>query len=190
MENNIRNKVRRGEIYLIDFGSSEGSIQNGVRPVMVVQCDEGNEASTTTVVAAMTSVIKKHYLPSHIILGDNFGLKDPTMVMLEQLKTVNQSDLQKRIGMVNSEYVLRKINIGLKKALGLWVDRPMKKRSDVRCLCGKCIEDYISDPDYLVKRLDPFAKEKQKCDKCPSAGYDYIIIDRTENPKAEVRNGA
>lgn len=189
MENNVKNKVRRGEIYLLDFGKNEGSIQNGVRPVMVVQCDEGNEASTTTVVAAMTSVIKKRYLPSHVILGGNFGLKEPSMVMLEQLKTVNQSDLKKRIGAVNSEYLLRKINIGLKKALGLWVDKPRKKKSDIRCLCSNCVGDYISNPNFIVKRLDPFAKEKDQCDKCPSTGYDYIIVDRTEIARAEVQDG-
>ena len=70
-----------------------GSIQNGVRPALVVQCDEGNSASSTTIIAAVTAVIKKRYLPSHIILGDRFGLKESSMVMLEQLKTVNQSDL-------------------------------------------------------------------------------------------------
>ena len=113
MENTIKTqKVKRGEIYLHDFGTHEGSIQNGVRPVLVVQCDQGNEASTTTVVAAMTSVIKKRYLPSHIILGDNFGLKEPSMVMLEQLQTVNQANLIKKIGVIDSEYMLRKINIG------------------------------------------------------------------------------
>ena len=82
--------VKRGEIYLYDFGTNEGSIQNGLRPALVVQCDEGNKASCTTVIAAMTTVIKKRYLPSHIILGDRFGLKEPSMVMLEQLRTVNQ----------------------------------------------------------------------------------------------------
>ena len=93
--------------------SNIGSIQNGVRPVLVVQCDEGNQASTTTVVAALTSVIKKRYLPSHIILGDKFGLKEPSMVMLEQLKTVNQSELVEYIGFVDSEYLLRKVTHGL-----------------------------------------------------------------------------
>ena len=87
METNTR-KVKRGEIYYYDFGNNEGSIQNGVRPVLVVQCEEGNQASTTTVVAAITSVIKKRYLPSHIILGDRFGLNKPSMVMLEQLKII------------------------------------------------------------------------------------------------------
>lgn len=118
MELKENQMVKRGEIYLHDFGSNEGSIQNGVRPVLVVQCDEGNQASTTTVVAALTSVIKKRYLPSHIILGDKFGLKEPSMVMLEQLKTVNQAELTEYIGFVDSEYLLRKVNIGLK---GTWL---------------------------------------------------------------------
>ena len=83
MENKNISKVKRGEIYLYDFGTNEGSIQNGLRPALVVQCDEGNKASCTTVIAATTTVIKKRYLPSHIILGDRFGLKEPSMVMLE-----------------------------------------------------------------------------------------------------------
>ena len=57
MENkNISSKVRRGEIYLYDFGNNGGSIQSGVRPALVVQCDEGNAASSTTIIAAITSV--------------------------------------------------------------------------------------------------------------------------------------
>lgn len=178
MELKENQKVKRGEIYLHDFGNNEGSIQNGVRPVLVVQCDEGNEASTTTVVAALTSVIKKRYMPSHIILGDKFGLKEPSMVMLEQLKTVNQAELTEYIGFIDSGYLLGKINCGLKKALGLWVDKPVKHKSDIRCLCAKCLEDYKSNPAFIVRRLDPFAKEKNKCDKCPNSGYDYIIYDR------------
>ena len=93
MEHKDNQKVKRGEIYLFDFGNNEGSIQNGIRHVLIVQCDEGNQTSTTTVVAALTTAIKKRFLPSHIILGRNFGLDEPSMVMLEQLKTVNQSDL-------------------------------------------------------------------------------------------------
>lgn len=181
MQTENKEKVKRGEIYLHDFGSNAGSIQNGVRPVLVVQCDEGNQASTTTIVAALTSVIKKRYLPSHIILGDKFGLKEPSMVMLEQLKTVNQSDLVEYIGFVDSEYLLRKVNHGLKKALGLWVDKPQKQKRDIRCLCSKCLEDYKSNSGYIIRRLDPFAKVKQKCDKCQNDGYDYIVFDTSRN---------
>ena len=117
MEHKDNQKVKRGEIYLYDFGNNEGSIQNGIRPVLIVQCDEGNQTSTTTVVAALTTAIKKRFLPSHIILGRNFGLDEPSMVMLEQLKTVNQSDLTEYIGFIDKEQLLRKINNGLKSAL-------------------------------------------------------------------------
>lgn len=59
---NIIRKVKRGEIYLYDFGTNPESIQNGVRPVLVVQCDEGNEASTTTIIAAMTPIESEKFL--------------------------------------------------------------------------------------------------------------------------------
>lgn len=180
MENtNITCKVKRGEIYLYDFGTNPESIQNGVRPVLVVQCDEGNEASTTTIIAAMTTAIKKRYMPSHIVLGDNFGLREPSMVMLEQIRTVNQSELTKYIGFVDSEYLQKRINVGLKKVLGFWVERPPKSKNDIRCLCGKCLNDYKSNPAYIIRRLDPFENIKHQCDKCSGSGYDYIIYDRS-----------
>ena len=111
-------------------------------------------------IAAITSVIKKQFLPMHIIVGNRFGLKSPSMVMLEQLKTVNQSDLIEYIGKIDDEHCMKKLNIGIKKALGLWVDKPLRKPSDIRCLCVKCLEDYKSSPNYIVKRLDPFARVK------------------------------
>lgn len=138
------------------------------------------KVSCTTVIAAMTTVIKKRYLPSHIILGDRFGLKEPSMVMLEQLRTVNQADLLEYIGRIDDEHCMKKINIGVKKALGLWVDKPYRKPADMRCLCVKCLESYKNSPNYIVKRLDPFAKAKDKCDKCQSYGYDYLVIERSK----------
>jgi len=170
-------KVKRGEIYLYDFGNNEGSIQNGIRPVLVIQCDKGNQASTTTIIAAFTTAIKKQFLPSHIVVGKKFGLKEPSMVMLEQLKTVNQSDLTEYIGIVNSDYLIRKINNGLKTELGLWTNRSQPK-GEIRCLCSHCLEAYKSNPEYVVRRLDPFSKVKQKCDKCNNMGFDYVVIDK------------
>ena len=181
MENkNINGKVQRGEIYLYDFSNNGGSIQNGVRPALVVQCNEGNAASSTTIIAAMTSIIKKQYLPSHIILGDQFGLKEPSMVMLEQLKTVNQSDFIEYIGKIDDEHYMKKINIGIKKAMGLWVDKPLHKPASVRCLCPKCLQDYKTSGSYIVRRVDPFVRVKEKCDKCEGYGYDYLVIERSK----------
>ena len=99
------------------------------------------------------------------------------MVMLEQLKTVNQSDLTEHIGIVNSDYLIRKINNGLKTALGLWTNRSQPK-GEIRCLCSHCLEDYKSNPEYVVRRIDPFSKVKQKCDKCNNMGFYYVVIDK------------
>lgn len=99
------------------------------------------------------------------------------MVMLEQLKTVNQSDLTEYIGFIDKEQLLRKINNGLKSAFGLWTKNPRRK-GEIRCLCSRCLEDYKSNPDYIVRRFDPFAKEKEKCDKCNRMGFEYIVREK------------
>lgn len=178
--NNNAVKVRRGEIFYYDFGVNKGSIQNGLRPVLVVQCDGGNSASTTTIVAPITTVIKKRYLPSHILLEENCGLKKLSMVLLEQLKTINQCDLLERIGCVKDEETMRQVNCGLKKALGLWVNKKDDEKN-IRCLCGKCLNDYMAVKDIIIKRYDPYDKIKQSCDKCNGTGYEYLIIQKHSN---------
>ena len=168
--------VRRGEIYYCNFGSNEGSVQNGLRPVLVVQCDEGNRTSPTTVVAAITTVMKKQRLPSHVVLDPKYGLKHPSMVMLEQLKTVNQTDLINYVGFIEDEYIMRLVDNGLKKSLGVWKQK--KKTADIRCLCETCLGKYKENPKYLVRRLEPFVREKKLCSKCQNYGYAYIIITK------------
>lgn len=98
----------------------------------------------------------------------------------EQLDSDTEADLLEYIGRIDDEHCMKKINIGVKKALGLWVDKPYRKPADMRCLCVKCLESYKNSPNYIVKRLDPFAKAKDKCDKCQSYGYDYLVIERSK----------
>ena len=66
--------IRRGDIFLYDFGVNTGSIQNGYRPVLVVQADDFNANAPTVIVAAITSATGKRYLPSHIIIGEGLVL--------------------------------------------------------------------------------------------------------------------
>ena len=82
MKEQEKQTIKRGEIYYYDFGITEGSIQSGRRPVLVLQADNFNAKAPTIIVAAITTVIKKRYLPSHVILGENFGLQKPSMVLL------------------------------------------------------------------------------------------------------------
>ena len=158
--------------------------RSGTRPVLVIQADDYNRNAPTIIVAAVTGVIKKRYLPSHILLGQEFGLKKPSMVLLEQLQTVNKDELRDYIGTIEDEQLLRRINITLKKTFGLWIYKEEKKQN-IRCLCPKCLKDYIHNPDYIVRRLDPFAKVKDHCDKCNQTGWDYVITERQHNARGK-----
>ena len=70
---------------------------------------------------------------------------------LEQIRTVNREDLREYIGTVDDDKLFRQINATLKKTFGLWVYKP-EGRENIRCLCPKCLNDYIHNPDYIVRR--------------------------------------
>ncbi len=172
-----KDTIRRGDIFYIDFGNNAGSVQCGKRPVLVLQADNFNQNAPTIIVAAITSVAKKKYLPSHIWLGEEFGLKKPSMVLLEQVRTVNKAELTEYVGTVNDEQVVRQINAALKRTFGLWIYKPEDEKN-VRCLCPKCLSDYRLNPQYIIRRKDPFAKVREQCDRCGRSGWDYIVTER------------
>lgn len=167
--------VKRFEIYLYDFGAMPGSIQNGIRPALIIQDNRFNENSPTTIVAAITSVIKKERLPSHIFLGQEFGLSKPSMVMLEQLRTVNQDELREYVGAISDPYLTKIIGRGIKKTLGMWDYAPRDKTA-IRCLCPQCAESYRNTRSFIIRRLDPFQKAKDACDRCNRPGWDYVCF--------------
>lgn len=169
--------VKRFEIYLYDFGSMPGSVQNGIRPALIIQDNRFNENSPTTIVAAITSVIKKERLPSHIFLGQEFGLSKPSMVMLEQIRTVNQNELGEYIGAITDPYLTKILGRGIKKTLGMWDYAPRDKTA-IRCLCPQCAESYRNTRSFIIRRLDPFQKAKDACDRCNRPGWDYVVVDR------------
>lgn len=170
-------KIRRGDLFSYDFGDNKGSIQSGKRPVLVIQADDFNVKAPTVIVAAVTSVIKKQYLPSHVILPLECGLNQQSMVLLEQLRAVNRDELKQKIGFCDDADSWRQINNGIKKAFGLWFYK-RERTGDIRCLCPKCLQDYTSNPSYIVKRLDPFSGKKEHCDKCDGLGYEYLVYDK------------
>ena len=91
--------IKRGELYYADLSPVVGSEQGGVRPVLVVQNDVGNKYSPTIIAAAVTSKINKAKLPTHIELplGD-FGLQKDSVILLEQIRTLDKRRLKERIG--------------------------------------------------------------------------------------------
>jgi len=90
--------VRRGEIYRVDFGTPRGSEQGGERPALVIQNNIGNEKSPTTIVAAITSRIKKLY-PFHVdVTAAESGLREDGTILLEQIRTISRDRLMQRYG--------------------------------------------------------------------------------------------
>ena len=91
-------EILRGELYYADLSPVIGSEQGGVRPVLIVQNDIGNKYSPTVIVAAITSQLNKAKLPTHIEVGTNYGLSKDSVILLEQLRTLDKRRLQEKIG--------------------------------------------------------------------------------------------
>ena len=100
--------IKRGELYYADLSPVVGSEQGGVRPVLVVQNDVGNNYSPTVIAAAVTSKINKAKLPTHIELPCNsYGLQKDSVILLEQIRTLDKRRLKERIGELNENTMTR-----------------------------------------------------------------------------------
>lgn len=111
--------VKRGDIFYADLSPVIGSEQGGVRPVLVVQNDVGNKYSPTIIIAAITSQINKARLPTHIeINAPDFGLPKDSVVLLEQIRTIDKKRLREKIGRFNED-MMRTVDEGLKISIGL-----------------------------------------------------------------------
>ena len=106
--NNELHVIKRGELYYADLSPVVGSEQGGVRPVLVVQNDVGNRYSPTVIAAAVTSKINKARLPTHIELSANiYGLSKDSVVLLEQIRTIDKRRLKERIGFLSEQTMMR-----------------------------------------------------------------------------------
>ena len=112
-------EVRRGDIFIADLDPVVGSEQGGVRPVVVVQNDRGNRFSPTVICAAMTSRLGKHDLPTHVwVAAKDSGLRSDSLVLCEQLRTLEKRRLQAWVGHMD-ELVIRRVEAALRAALGM-----------------------------------------------------------------------
>lgn len=111
--------VHRGDIYYADLSPVVGSEQGGVRPVLIVQNDVGNKYSPTVIAAAITSQTGKTRLPTHINLhADSCGLSKDSVVLLEQIRTLDKRRLKERMGALDPPSMQR-INQALSISFGL-----------------------------------------------------------------------
>ena len=111
--------VKRGDIFYTDLSPVIGSEQGGIRPVIIMQNDIGNRYSPTVIVAAITSQINKAKLPTHVeISSEEYGLNRDSVVLLEQIRTLDKRRLKEKIGhMTDSD--MEKVNKALLISLSL-----------------------------------------------------------------------
>ena len=117
--------VKRGELYYADLSPVVGSEQGGVRPVLIVQNDIGNKYSPTIIAAAVTSKLNKAKLPTHIELPSAFGLAKNSVILLEQIRTIDKRRLKERIGEL-PDATMNRVNRALLISLGFVQQNPAK----------------------------------------------------------------
>lgn len=112
-------QVSRGDIFFANLNPVIGSEQGGTRPVLILQNDIGNRFSPTTIVAAITSRIKKAKLPTHVELdASKYSLERDSVILLEQIRTIDKRRLKTKVAHLEDEAMSR-INEALEISLGL-----------------------------------------------------------------------
>ena len=115
----FKRTVKRGEIYYADLSPVVGSEQGGIRPVLIVQTDVGNKHSPTVIAAAITSKQEKTKRPTHIsVQATSCGLAKDSVVLLEQVRTLDKRRLKERMGELDSSS-MSQVNDALQVSLGL-----------------------------------------------------------------------
>ncbi|AYC30363.1 type II toxin-antitoxin system PemK/MazF family toxin [Paenisporosarcina cavernae] len=111
--------VKRGDVFFADLSPVIGSEQGGTRPVLVIQNDIGNRFSPTVIIAAITAQIQKAKLPTHVeIDAKKYGFERDSVILLEQLRTIDKSRLTDKITQLDDE-VMEKVDEALEISIGL-----------------------------------------------------------------------
>lgn len=114
-----KNRIRRGDVYYADLSPVIGSEQGGVRPVVILQNDIGNHHSPTVIIAAITTQIQKKKMPTHVQLrGDDSPLAHDSVILMEQLRTIDKQRLQDKIAHLTDE-MMEKVDRALIISVGL-----------------------------------------------------------------------
>ena len=111
-------QIVRGDIYYADLSPVIGSEQGGLRPVLIIQNDVGNRYSPTVIAAAITSQITKTKLPTHIGVTSGCGLSRDSVILLEQVRTIDKRRLKEKIGHIDAS-VMARVDSALSVSFGL-----------------------------------------------------------------------
>lgn len=112
--------IKRGDMFYADLSPVVGSEQGGIRPVLIIQNDLGNKYSPTVIAAAITSQTGKNRLPTHIeINAEANGLKADSVVLAEQIRTIDKSRLKEKIGHIDDHEIMGRVNNAIGISFGL-----------------------------------------------------------------------
>ena len=113
--------IKRGDIFYADLSPVVGSEQAGVRPVLIIQNNIGNKYSPTVIVLAITTKIKTN-IPTHVpIKAGNFGLEKDSIILVEQVRTLDKVRLKEKIGTLDN-VTMEKVKEALKVSLSIRFD--------------------------------------------------------------------
>ena len=118
---NREREYHRGDVFLAHLGNPFGSEQGGLRPVVIMQNDFGCTYSPTVTMVPLTSNLKKVHLASHYVLQDAFFLKKKSMVLGEQIDTIDKHRLHTFLGRL-SEKDMTKTAEAVKEHLGFYIN--------------------------------------------------------------------
>ena len=154
----MRRTYLRGDMYYADLGRGVGSEQEGYRPVVIIQNNMGNKHSPTVIVAAISSRVGiKPKLPTHYYINAECGLKWPSIVLMEQIRTLDKRRLTKYIGRLTQEHIQ-----GMNHALAVSIDLFYPSLQSLNmCLCSLCVAEH----DCKVTPLKSESAMKQQMEQ-------------------------
>lgn len=161
---------QRGDLYYADLGRGIGSEQEGYRPVVIIQNNMGNKHSPTVIIAAISSRVGvKPKLPTHYYINAEDGLELPSIILLEQIRTVDKRRLTKYIGRLSKEHIS-----GMNHALAVSVDLIHSTLQSLNmCLCNACADKFRGTGAFSLRRTET---ERGICSYCSQpTGCDYEV---------------
>ena len=171
----MEQSLQRGDMYYANLGNGIGSEQNGNRPVVIIQNNLGNRFSSTIIVATISSRYGiKPRLPTHYFINAEDGLALPSIILLEQLRTIDKGRLTAYIGRLSQKHI-EGIDHALAVSTGLI--RPSSKKLII-CLCASCTRHFFDSTLFYLTEIQTNARHLNPCICCKQRKGRLVKIER------------
>jgi mRNA interferase MazF len=166
--------IKRGDIYYANLNPIVDSEQGGHRPVLIVSNDIGNKHGPTIIITPITCTLKKKSLPTHVEIPRIIGLEVDSMVLTEQIRTLDRTRLGEYIGRIGNKIQVE-IDCVLMVCVGLEAKREHKHEFMELTLCRQCEDNFINSGYIVVQKRGQ--KRMEACDFCKMRrGFTFGIL--------------